>query len=139
MIYPVTMKTGVLVAGSIFIFIAGLIHIYIFTLESLTWINPKTYKKFGIRSQEEAKVISSMAFNQGFYNLFLAIGSFVGVALLSSHRPIGLTLIFFSAGSMVAAALVLLSSVKNSGRAALVQSASPLIGIVLLVISLSTN
>ena len=50
------------------------------------------------------------AFNQGFYNLFLAIGTAVGIAISNSNRDAGLALVLLGVGSMLAAAVVLISS-----------------------------
>ena len=78
-----------------------------------------------------------MAYNQGFYNLFLAVGAIIGLALFWVGGPgtvadvAGRTLVLFTLGSMVAAALVLISTGSKYLRAALVQGTLPLIGFVL--------
>jgi putative membrane protein len=79
-----------------------------------------------------------MAYNQGFYNLFLAIGTAIGLVLYlaagedSALRAAGLALVLFSLGSMVAAALVLLTTgARKYLRAAAIQGTLPLIGFVL--------
>ncbi len=78
-----------------------------------------------------------MAFNQGFYNLFLAVSVFVGVTAFAAGAPaIGLTAVIIGAGSMLAAALVLLLSSPDKSRAALTQGILPLLAIVALVIGL---
>ena len=59
----------------IFASIAALLHVLFFKLESLDWRKPKTWKTFGLESQADADTTASLAFNQGFYNLFLAIGT----------------------------------------------------------------
>ena len=46
-----------------------------------------------------------LAYNQGFYNLFLAIVTAVGVALVGSHREAAVALLCAGTGSMLAAAL----------------------------------
>ena len=56
------------------------------------------------------------AYNQGFYNLFLAIGTAAGIGLTAGgNHESGLALVTFCCGSMVAAALVLLSSDPRQG------------------------
>jgi putative membrane protein len=78
-----------------------------------------------------------MAYNQGFYNLFLAIGTAIGLVLYLSGsadsplRVAGLALVLFSLGSMVAASLVLLTTGMKYLRAALTQGTLPLVGFVL--------
>jgi putative membrane protein len=75
-----------------------------------------------------------LAFNQGFYNLFLAIVTAIGIAAkIMGHNGIGLALIFAGVGSMAAAALVLLLSSPDKARSAVVQGVFPVIAIALLV------
>ena len=66
-------------AALIFAALAALLHVYIFTMESLTWTSPRTRKTFGTTA-EEAETTKLLAFNQGFYNLFLAIVAGIGIA-----------------------------------------------------------
>ena len=70
-----------IVAGLIFAALAALLHVYIFTMESLTWTSARTRATFGTTA-EEAETTKLLAFNQGFYNLFLAIVSGIGIARL---------------------------------------------------------
>lgn len=131
------MNTALLVVGSIAVGIAALIHVYIFVLESLRWSRSATWRVFGLRSQADADTVKPMAFNQGFYNLFLALGAAAGITLMATSRTAaGLTLTLFAAGSMVAAALVLLISSPKLARAAAIQGVAPLLGIVLLGLAL---
>jgi len=126
------MMTAVL----IFAALAALLHVYIFTMESLTWTSPRTRATFGTTA-EEAETTKLLAFNQGFYNLFLAIVSGVGiVAIAMGHKAVGAALIFAGVGSMAAAALVLLISARDKARAAVTQGLFPVIAIVLLVVAL---
>ncbi len=62
--------------------LAGLVHVYIFFLESVAWTSPRVRRVFGIASESEAQATRTLAFNQGFYNLFLAIGAILGVVLV---------------------------------------------------------
>lgn len=128
------MNTAFSIFGSLLIFLAVLFHTYVFTLESLTWKKPKTWKIFGISSQEHADIIAPMALNQGFYNLFLAIGAGVGLVMLGVNSVIALTLLVFASMSMAGAGVVLFLSVKTSSRAAIIQAGPPLLGIVFLLI-----
>ena len=130
------MGTVLLVIGSVFIVVAALIHVYIFVLESLRWRHPATWRIFGIPGQEQADILSPMAFNQGFYNLFLAIGAALGVILLPLSEPAGLALIFLAAASMLAAALVLIISDRSKARPAVIQGAAPLLGLLFTVLAL---
>ncbi|MET4702681.1 DUF1304 domain-containing protein [Frigoribacterium sp. UYMn621] len=129
------MNPALLIIGAIFVSIAALLHVYIFTLESVNWTKPATWRIFGIRSQADADTIKPMAFNQGFYNLFLAVEVGLGVAVLAVSLPVAITLIVVGAGSMVLAALVLLLSSKTTRRSALIQGVPPFIGLLFLLVS----
>lgn len=123
-------------AALVFVGLAALLHVYIWVMESLTWTSPKTRATFGT-SAEEAAATKEMAFNQGFYNLFLALITFGGIgAILADNDDVGATLVFCGAGSMVAAGLVLLLSSPDKARAALTQLAFPAIGVLLLALAL---
>jgi putative membrane protein len=123
-------------AGLIFAGLAALLHVYIWVMESLTWTSARTRATFGI-TEEEAVATKELAFNQGFYNLFLAIVTAVGVlCVIAGHRPVGAALVFAGVGSMLAAAVVLLTSSPDKARAAVTQGILPLIAVVLLVIGL---
>jgi putative membrane protein len=87
---------------------------------------------------EEAETTKLLAFNQGFYNLFLAVVTVVGiVAICIGHKAVGAALVFTGVGSMLAAAVVLLASSPDKARAAVTQGVFPLIAISLLVLALA--
>lgn len=112
--------------------LAAAIHIYIFVLESVAWDRASTRKAFGIRSDAEAAATRPLAFNQGFYNLFLAVLVALGMVLfLTGSTVAGATLFFAGTGSMCAAGLVLLFSSPQLARAAFTQLAAPAVGIIL--------
>ncbi len=119
--------------------LAALLHVYIFVMESVQWTQPRVWKRFGVPDQAAADTTKPMAYNQGFYNLFLAIGTVIGLVLFwagdddTPLRVAGLTLVLFSLGSMLAASLVLLTSGAKYLRPALIQGTLPLIGFVLLL------
>ena len=124
-------------AGLVFAILAALLHVYIFVMESLTWTSPRTRATFGT-TPETAEATKELAFNQGFYNLFLAIVTGIGVvAVFMGARAVGVALVCAGVGSMLAAALVLLVSSPDKARAAATQGTFPLIAIVLLVIGLA--
>jgi putative membrane protein len=126
-------------AALVFAALAALLHVYIFTMESLTWTSPRTRATFGTTA-EEAETTKLLAFNQGFYNLFLAIITGVGIAVIAlGHNGIGAALVLAGVGSMAAAAVVLLASSPDKARAALTQGIFPLVAIVLLVIGLTAG
>lgn len=122
----------------VFAGLAALLHVYIFVLESVRWSHPSVWRIFGIASQEVADTTKPMAYNQGFYNLFLAIGAGIGVVLWSVNGVgdvAGRTLLLFSLGSMLGAALVLTTSGRKYLRPAAAQGTLPLIGFVLAIVA----
>ncbi|MEB3032757.1 DUF1304 domain-containing protein [[Mycobacterium] nativiensis] len=125
-----------LIAGLSFAALAAVLHVYIFALESLSWTSPRTRAVFGTTA-DEAETTRMLAFNQGFYNLFLAVMTVVGIcAVALGHNIVGVSLLFAGLGSMLAAALVLVASTSGMARAAVVQGAFPAFAIPLLSLSL---
>jgi putative membrane protein len=121
--------------------LAALVHVYIFVIESLRFTTPSTMKAFGITSIEDARTMRPWAFNQGFYNLFLAVMAVMGavatVAAGDNTRAddIGRTLIWAAVSCMLAAAVVLVASDHSKVRGALVQGTFPLLTIVALLVA----
>lgn len=132
-----------LVAASL----AALLHLYIFVMESFLWTTPRVRATFGITDDAQAEHTKPLAYNQGFYNLFLAIVTIVGVVFVAGGAggggagsayeasAAGTALLVAGTGSMLAAALVLLFSDRTKARAALTQGALPLVALVTLLIA----
>lgn len=126
-----------IIAGLILCGLAALLHVYIFWMESIAWTSDRVRATFGT-TPDEAEATRSMAFNQGFYNLFLAITVFVGIGFAATgHRSLGPALVFTGAGSMVAAALVLILSSPDKASAALKQGVIPALGVIALALELA--
>lgn len=126
----------VVTVALVFAGLAALLHVYIFVLESLRWTSPRTRAVFGTTA-EEAQATKELAFNQGFYNLFLAVIAGVGIVLRFSGNPsAGVALVFAGAGSMLAAALVLLLSSPDKSRPAVIQGFFPFIAVAILGVAL---
>ena len=124
-------------AALIFAGLAALLHVYIWVMESFLWTAPRTRAAFGTTA-EEAETTKLLAYNQGFYNLFLAIVTIVGIVISGfGHYSAACALIFAGTGSMLAAAVVLLASSPEKARAAVMQGTFPLLAIVLLVLDLT--
>jgi putative membrane protein len=98
----------------VFAILAALIHVYIFVLESLLWGKPRTNKVFGMDTHQ-AEVCRPLAFNQGFYNLFLALAIIAG---LWSRQTI---LVDYGMASIGAAGAVLFMTAPRLRLAARVQ------------------
>jgi putative membrane protein len=110
--------------------LAALIHVLIFFMESVAFTRPEVYRRFMIRDESDAQTVKNWAFNQGFYNLFLALGTAAGIVIWSrGHDSAGRALVAFGCASMVAAALVLIATDRRMARAALVQGLLPLIAL----------
>lgn len=130
------MNIVLVIIGIVLVSIAAALHVVIFVLESVRWSKPSTWRTFGIKTQADADVVRPMAFNQGFYNLFLAGGIVVGLLLVTIAPQAGFAIVFFAAVSMVLAATVLISTSAKFARAALVQGLPPLLGVIALAFGL---
>ena len=122
-----------LIAACVLAALAALVHVYIFVLESVRWEDPGTRRVFGT-TEEVAALTRPLAYNQGFYNLFLAVVTVVGVALVGSHREAAVALLCAGMGSMLAAALVLVTSDRSKARAAVVQGLFPALSLLSLLV-----
>lgn len=120
--------------------VSAAVHVLFFYWESVVWKRPTTWKRFGVGTQEDADASAAFAYNQGFYNLFLAVGALLGSILYGAgFRDAGFALGLFSVVCMLAAAIVLMTSGRGRVGPALVQGTAPLITVVLYLVSLSTG
>ena len=111
--------------------LAGFVHVLIFCMESLWWTTPSVRARFG-QAPEQAHATRLLAFNQGFYNLFLALGTFAGLAfVLTGHARSGLTVVCWNCLSMLGAGIVLAASAPRMWRGALIQGMPPLVFLLL--------
>ncbi|MEO8571726.1 MAG: DUF1304 domain-containing protein [Chloroflexota bacterium] len=110
--------------------VAAAFHVLFFILESVTFSQPSVAARFGLSTPEQIAIVRPMAFNQGFYNLFLAIGIGGGLALVASGSvDAGRAVVLFACGSMVGAGVVLVASSRRFARSAAIQAVPPLIAI----------
>ncbi len=120
----------VLTAAMIFAVLASALHVLIFYMESIAWEGPLARKTFG-GTPEEARAHAFYAFNQGFYNLFLALQAIIGVVLVAlGHTAIGAALMLAGTGAMLAAAIVLALASAPHRSAAAKQGTFPLLAVV---------
>lgn len=121
----------------ILILLPAVIHIYIFALESLMWDRPSTRRAFGL-TPEDSKVTKLFAWNQGFYNLLLAIALLVGwclrhgVPAINNGEVVGTVLIVYGLISISLAGVVLFLSARRLWRSALLQIVPALLGLIVL-------
>ncbi|MTE22684.1 DUF1304 domain-containing protein [Microbacterium sp. ZXX196] len=125
-----------LIVGLVAAALAAALHVFIFWLESVAWTSPRARATFGT-SPDEAAATRELAFNQGFYNLFLAVLAALGVVLTAGGWVAGPTLVLAGTGCMLAAALVLLISSPDKRRAAVTQGAFPLVAVAATTIALA--
>jgi putative membrane protein len=118
------------VVTQVFAVLAGALHVGIFAMESLLFRRPPVQQAFGA-SDELPLEVDLWAFNQGFYNLFLAAGAIGGVVAAHTGHPVaGRAVTLFACACMVAAAIVLLTSTRGRLiRGALLQGTLPLIAL----------
>ena len=120
------------ILASVFVALAALLHVYIFLMESAWWTRPKIWQRFGLANQADAETTKPLAYNQGFYNLFLAVGAILGLFLyFGGPDQAGAALILFSTASMFLAAIVLTTTGPGRVKSALTQGTLPLIGFIL--------
>ena len=111
--------------------VAALVHVWFFVLESIRFMQPAVWRRFGLASEAEAGVVRSFAFNQGFYNLFLAVGIALGLGLTAAGDvAAGRAIVLFACGSMIAAGVVLAAHNPAFVRAALIQVGPPIVAVI---------
>jgi putative membrane protein len=114
----------------VFAVLAGLFHVGVFATESLLFRRPAVQRVFG-GSADLPLEVDLWAFNQGFYNFFLAAGAIGGVIAVHAGHPVaGRAVTLFACACMVAAAIVLLTATRGRlMRGALLQGTLPLIAL----------
>ena len=116
-----------------FAILMALLHIYIFFLESVFWGKAFVNRLFRVGASD-AVLLKKMAFNQGFYNLFLSIELLTGLAFFHlGKKETGTALLVYGALSVLGAGAVLLVSDKKLIRPALIQVLPALLFLVLFV------
>ncbi|MGV8978387.1 MAG: DUF1304 domain-containing protein [Cellulomonas sp.] len=124
-----------LIAAVVIAALAGLLHVWIFVMESVLFARPSIHSRFAVRTHD-VPVVRPWAYNQGFYNLFLGAGALVGaVVAANGQRGVGLALVLASCGSMLLAAVVLVASQRTMARAAAMQGTLPLLAVLAAVVA----
>jgi len=98
-----------------------IVHLMFFILEAVFWMNPLVYNillsflnnPVTLDYPTQAITLRNLFVNQGYYNLFLALGGVLGLHQISkSNFTIGYTLALFLCFCGVGAGIVLLLSTK---------------------------
>lgn len=127
------MSSTLIAAGLVVAALAAALHVFIFYLESIAWTGPRARAVFGTTA-EEAETTRFLAFNQGFYNLFLAALAGAGIVVaIAGDDAVGHTLVLAGCGSMLAAAMVLGAASAPHRPAAVRQGLFPLLAVAALV------
>ena len=121
-------------AAFFFAALAAAVHLYIWWLESIAWTTPAARKVFRT-SPAEAETTKFLAFNQGYYNLALAVMVLIGIVIELALAPVvGLTLVVAGTSTMLFAALVLASASPAHRPAAVRQGLFPALTLLALAI-----
>jgi putative membrane protein len=121
---------GVNAVTQIFAIVAGLLHVLVFGMESLLFRDPRVRRAFLV-PDSAVEDIRLWAFNQGFYNLFVAAGAIGGViAVHAGHVAAGRAVALYACGFMALCGVVLVVSERRLWRGALAQSVPPLVALV---------
>jgi putative membrane protein len=114
----------------IFAVVAALFHVGAFVMESLMFDRPAV-QRILLGRTESAPGVRLWAFNQGFYNLFLAAGPVAGlIASGMGHESVGRALVVYSCAFMAACGVVLFISNPKLWRGMVGQSGPPLIALI---------
>ena len=120
---------AVAAVAQIFAIIAGLFHVTAFVLESLVFHRPGA-QRFLLGRTETSRSVRLWAFNQGYYNLFLATGAIIGAILwIAGSETPGRTLVIYTAAFMTLCGVVLFVSDRTLWRGMLGQATPPLIAL----------
>lgn len=108
--------------------LAALLHVGFFLMESVLY--RRVHRAFGVRG-EDVEATAFAMYNQGFYNLFLAAGTLVGVVgTAAGWEPQGPVLVIFGCACMVGAAVVLVGGRPSMVRGAAIQGVAPALALV---------
>ncbi|WP_212555965.1 MULTISPECIES: DUF1304 domain-containing protein [Nocardiaceae] len=130
-------KAMVIVTGFVLGGLAALMHVFIFYLESIAWESESARSLFRTGTVDDARATKFVAFNQGFYNLFLAILVVLGIAIAAAgDKGTGATLTLAGTGIMLCAALVLFISSRAHRSAATKQGIVPFLSVIALTVGL---
>ncbi len=115
--------------------VAAACHVLFFVLESVLFTRPAVAARFGLADPAAIAAVRPMAFNQGFYNLFLAIGIAGGLVLVAAGSvDAGRAVVLFACACMVGAGVVLLATSRAFARSAAIQAVPPALAILAVIL-----
>lgn len=114
----------------VFAVVAVVFHVVAFVLESFLF-HRSDVQTFLLGRPEPAEGVRLWAFNQGFYNLFLAAGPVAGlIAHYAGYTDVGRTLVVYGCAFMVGCGIVLFISDRKLWRSMIGQSGPPFIALI---------
>ena len=129
------------VVAQVFAGLAALVHVVVWVWESFLFDRPGIHQGIFRIATKDVQAVKLWSFNQGFYNLFLAVGTIIGlVALNTGNEALGRAFVFYTCGFMVFAGITLgisdrlgLGRPKGTGMSgAFAQALPPLVAVVFL-------
>lgn len=116
----------------IFFGVAGVIHFGFFVMEAFLLQKKESYKILRV-SEDVHRLLKPWILNQGYYNLFLSLGMFVGLSLVLKKQiiPAGV-LTSFCGLFMIGAGVVLSFSSPELRKWAWLQWLPPILGFIFL-------
>jgi putative membrane protein len=127
------------VVAQVFAGVAALIHVVVWVWESFLFDRPGIHQGIFRVASEDVPAVKLWSFNQGFYNLFLATGTIIGlVALNTGDESLGRAFVFYTCGFMVFSGIMLgisdrlgLGRLKGTGLSgAFAQAVPPLVAVI---------
>ena len=114
----------------LFAIVAVLCGVVAFVLESFLFHRPSV-QTFLLGRPEPSPGVRLWAFNQGFYNLFLAAGVAAGlIAHYAGNQSVGRALVIYGCAFIAACGVVLFISDRRLWRGMIGQSGPPLIALI---------
>ncbi|MET8997693.1 DUF1304 domain-containing protein [Amycolatopsis sp. NPDC004169] len=97
------------IPAQVFALIAAVMHLWMFTMESIRFARPEVHAMFEVRAAD-VDVVRPWAFHQGCYNAFLALQVLAGlIAADSGAIAVGRALVSAAGASMLAASVALIA------------------------------
>ena len=113
------------------------VHLIVFVVESFLWLKPVVHERLlgkldssiDVTVFEQAQILQVLFFNQGFYNLFVALAGIVGFVLYrAGNKQGGIALISYMCAFALGAGLVLAYS-TTAYTGAVVQALPPFLAL----------